>query len=148
MKHTWKKISALFLALALMTVTLVVPAAAAEQSSLYLDGYRAWLTPQSGGKIAVSIDVQAVDYMDEVGALTVKIYESADSGSTWGQVRTYYASMHPQLIVHDDYLYYDTPIYHQGTAGYKYFAVVEVYAGDSTGSDSREFQTYTVTAIS
>ena len=147
MKHSWKKVSVLLLTLALMTVTLVVPAVAAEQSSLYLSGYRAWLTPQSGGKIAVSIDVQAVDDMDDIGALAVEIYESSDGGSTWGRVRTYYSALYPELLVQDDVLYFDTPIYHQGTAGYKYFAVVEVYAGDSTGSDSREYQTYTVTAI-
>lgn len=120
---------------------------AAEQSSLYLDAYRAWLTPQSDGEIAVSIHVQAVDYMDDVGALSVEIYESSDGGSTWERVRTYYSSMYPELLVQDDYLYYDTPIFHQGTAGYKYCAIVEVYAGDSTGSDSRSYQTHTVTAI-
>lgn len=119
---------------------------AAEQSSLYLDGYRAWLTPERGGVIDVTIDVQAVDYMDDVGALSVEIWESDDGGSSWSCVRTYDCSMYPDLLTQDDYWYYDTPISYQGTVGYKYCAVVEVYAGDSTGWDSREYQTDSVIA--
>lgn len=119
---------------------------AAEQSSLYLSGYRAWLTPEAGGIIDVTIDVQAVDYMDDVGALSVEIWESADGGRTWDCVRTYENAMYPELLTQDDYLYYDTPISHEGTAGYKYYAQIEVYAGDSTGSDSKIYITHTVTA--
>ena len=119
---------------------------AAEQSSLYLDGYRAWLTPERGGVIDVTIDVQAVDYMDDVGALYVEIWESDDGGSSWDCVRTYSNVLHPELLVQDDYWYYDTPISHQGTVGYKYYAQVCVYAGDSTGSDSRVYVTPTVVA--
>ena len=119
---------------------------AAEQSSLYLSGYRAWLTPEAGGVIDVTIDVQAVDYMDDVGALYVEIWESADGGDTWDCVTTYRNSMYPELLTQDDYWYYDTPISYDGTPGYKYYAIVEVYAGDSTGWDSKEYQTYTVTA--
>ena len=119
---------------------------AAEQSSLYLSAYCAWLTPEAGGVIDVTIDVQAVDYMDEVGALRVEIWESADGGDSWDNVRTYYSANHSEMLVEDDYLYYDTPISYDGTPGYKYYAIVEVYAGDSTGWDSKEYQTYTVTA--
>lgn len=119
---------------------------AAEQSSLYLSGYRAWLTPESGGKVDITIHVQAVDYMDDVGALYVEIWESSDGGSTWDCATTYNCSMYPELLVQDDVLYYDTPISYEGTAGYKYYAVVGVYAGDSTGSDCKEYQTYTVVA--
>lgn len=147
MKRSWKKVTALALTLALLCTILVVPACAITgRSSLYLSRYRAWLTPKSGAKINVNIDVQAVGDMDDVGALSVTMYESADGGSTWDTDGTYYSALFPELLDHDTYLYYDTPISHQGTAGYKYFAVVEVYAGDSTGSDSREYQTTTVTA--
>lgn len=125
---------------------LVGSVLAAERSSLYLDGYRAWLTPERGGVIDVTIDVQAVDYMDDVGALYVEIWESQDSGSTWDCVTIYGNSMYPELLVQDDYWYYDTPISYQGTAGYKYYAQVCVYAGDSTGSDSRVYVTPTVVA--
>lgn len=139
--------TALFLALMMLITALAVPAGAVDsRSSLYLSAYRAWLTPKTGAKINVTIDVQAVDYMDEVGALDVTIYESDDGGDSWENVRTYYQELYDGLYVEDDVLYYDTPISYQGTAGYQYFAVVTVYASDSTGSDSREYTTPTVTA--
>ena len=148
MKRYWKKATALFLMLTLLTAAIAIPAAAVDsRSSLYLSGYRAWLTPESGAKIDVTIHVQAVDDMDYVGATTVKIYESSDGGSSWTRVRTYLSALEEGMLVEADVLYYDTPISHQGTEGYKYYAVVTVYAEDSTGSDSREYQTTTVTAI-
>ena len=147
MKRSWKKVTALALTLALLCTILVVPACAITgRSSLYLSRYRAWLTPKSGAKINVNIDVQAVGDMDEVGAEEVTIYESSDGGDTWDDVAPYNCALFSEMMYHDTYWYYETPISHQGTAGYNYFAVVTVYAGDSTGSDSREYQTTTVTA--
>lgn len=148
MKRYWKKATALFLTLALLTAAIAIPAAAVDsRSSLYLSRYRAWLTPKTGAKINVTIDVQAVDYMDYVGSTKVVMFESTDGGSTWDDVRTYYSALEEGMLVEDDVLYYDTPISHQGTSGYKYYAVVTVYASDSTGSDSKTYVTATVTAI-
>lgn len=148
MKRYWKKATALFVALVFLTAAIAIPAGAVTgRSSLYLSCYRAWLTPVSGAKINVNVDVQAVGYMDNVGSTKIEVYESADGGSTWGNPRLYFSALEDNMLVQDDYLYYDTAVVHQGTAGYKYYAVVTVYAGDSTGSDTREYQTTTVTAI-
>ena len=148
MKRTWKNAITLLLTLALLTAVLAIPAAAVDsRSSLYLSGYRAWLTPESGGKICVTIDVQAVDDMDYVGATKVVMYESSDGGNTWSNVRTYLSALEEGMLWEDDVIYFYTPITHQGTPGYKYCAVVTVYAEDSTGYDSREYQTPTVIAI-
>lgn len=147
MKRYWKRATALFLTLALLTAAIAVPAGAADsRSSLYLSAYRAWLTPVSGAEIAVNIDVQAVGDMDDIGALSVTIFESADGGDTWDSDGTYTSALFRELLDHGTYLYYETPIYHEGTAGYKYYAVVKVYAGDSTGSDTKTYVTETVTA--
>lgn len=146
MKRIWKKAPTLMLTL-LLAAALAVPAfAGSARSSLYLSGYRAWLTPESGAKVDVTIDVQAVGDMDDVGALSVTMYVSEDGGITWDSDGIYFSSLFPELLDQDTYWYYDTPISHQGVAGYQYFAVVEVYAGDHTGSDSREYTTPTVTA--
>lgn len=147
MKRFWKRTSAMLLCVAMLVAVLVVPASAvAGRSSLYLSRYRAWLTPESGAIIDVTIDVEAVDDMEDVGAASVTMYVSSDGGTTWTRDGTYYSAFHPELLDHDTYLYYDTPISHQGIVGYKYCAVVTVYAGDSTGYDTREYQTTTVTA--
>lgn len=148
MKRTCKKATALFLTLALLIAALAIPAAAVDsRSSLYLSRYSAWLTPKTGAKVNVSIDVQAVDYMDSVGATKVEMYVSSDGGSTWDRDGTYLSALVEGMLVHNDYMYFDTPISHQGISGYKYYAVVTVYARDSTGSDSKTYVTPTVTAI-
>ena len=147
MKRYLKKATGLLLAVSLLVVAFAVPTSASlERSSLYLDCYRAWLTPQSGGKINVTIDVQAVDDMERIGALEVVMYESSDGGTTWSRNGTYTSALFPALLQENTYWYCETPITHQGVAGRKYFAVITIYARDSTGSDSREYQTTTVTA--
>ena len=149
MKRISKKATALFLSLALMVIAITISAGAVDaRSSLYLSCYRAWLTPVSGAKLNVNVDVQAVDYMDDVGSTKIVIYESDDGGSSWENVRTYYSALEDNMLVQDSVIYYDTAVVHQGTSGYKYYAVVTVYAGDSTGSDTRDYVTPTVTARS
>ena len=149
MKRYSKKALALFLSLALMVVAIAIPVGAADaRSSLYLSYYRAWLTPVSDAKINVNVDVQAVDYMDDVGALSISMFVSSDGGRTWDSDGTYASALYPDLLDHDSVIYYDTAVVHQGIEGYKYYAVVTVYAGDSTGYDTREYQTTTVTARS
>ena len=132
----------------MMLVSTVSAAADGVRSSLYLDAYRAWLTPVNGAKINVNVHVQAVDYMDDVGSTKIVIYESDDGGSSWENVRTYYSALEDNMLDQDTVIYYDTAVVHQGTDGYKYYAVVTVYAGDSTGSDTRDYVTPTVTARS
>ena len=147
MKRYLKKATALLLAVSILVVVLAIPASAAlGRSSLYLSCYRAWLTPKNNGTVRVTIDVQAVGDMDDVGAIEVDIYESSDGGSTWALDNVYASAIFPELLLHDTYLYYESPIDHIGRPGNKYFAIVTVYAGDSTGNDSREYQTTTITA--
>ena len=87
-----------------------------------------------------------MDYMDDIGALMIIMYESADEGDTWTAVRGYAASLNPGMLQHDKLLYYDRAVSYQGIVGRDYLAVVTVYAGDSTGSDSRDYVTTSVTA--
>lgn len=147
MKRYLKKATALLLAVSLLVVVLAVPASAtSERSSLYLSYYRAWLTPKNNGTVRVTIDVQAVGDMDDVGAIEVDIYKSSDGGSTWVLDTIYSSALYPELLLHDTYLYYESPIDHIGRPGNKYFAIITIYAGDSTGYDTREYQTSTITA--
>ena len=147
MKPFWKKTFTLVVVLSLLIAAIIVPSSAvAERSSLYLSRYRAWLTPKNNGAIAVTIDVQAVGDMDDVGAISVTMYESSDGGSTWSAVRGYSSALYPDMLAHDTYLYFDTPITHIGRPGNKYCAIITIYAGDSTGYDTREYQTSTITA--
>ena len=148
-----KRLLSLAVSLVMLAGIAALPASAqgeagveSYRSSYYLDSYRAWLDPQDDGVIEVVVDVQATGYMDDVGALNIAIYESADDGDSWDLVRAYAASMTPGMLQHDKLLYYDRPVSYQGIVGRDYFAVVTVYAGDSTGSDSRDYVTTSVTA--
>ena len=146
MKNAVKRGGSLLLALVMLvgiTVTFV-----SARSSWYIDAYKAWLTPEAGGVIDVTIDVQANYIMDEVGASRVQIFESKDDGNTWTSNRIYLKGLFPELVTTNDFIYYDTPISYPGTPGYKYYAEITVYAGDSTGSDTKEYTTGVVTAHS
>lgn len=138
MKLSVKKFASLVVALALC---LGMATTAYARSSLYLDSYRAWLTADSNGEISVVVDVQARDYMDEVGASRIQLLESQDGGETWTTVKIYLKSLHPEMIDTNASYYYDVPVTYAGTPGYNYYAIVTVYAGDSTGSDSRNYVT-------
>lgn len=148
MKRTVKQFLCMLLVLAISVSICIVPAAASLHSSLYLDAYRAWLTPRSGGRIIVAVDVQALDFMDEIGAKRIEIFESKNSGRTWTSEKIYLSSTTPGMYITNAFYYYDDPVTYYGTPGYKYYADVTVYAGDSTGSDSRVYSTPVVTAIS
>lgn len=143
MKQSIKRVAALFLALALFTHA----ASAAVLSSWYLDAYRAWLSRGSNGEIKVVVQVQACDDMDEVGASKIQLWESQDGGEHWTCVRTYVKILHPEMVATNTYLYSDVAATYAGTPGYQYYAIVAIYAGDSTGSDTRYYQTPTVTAV-
>ena len=148
-----RKLVTLVVSLVMLAGVAAVPASAQEdagiepyRSSYYLDSYRAWLVAEDDGVIDVVVDVQAMDYMDDIGALMIIMYESADEGDTWTAVRGYAASLNPGMLQHDKLLYYDRAVSYQGIVGRDYLAVVTVYAGDSTGSDSRDYTTTSVTA--
>lgn len=137
---------AVFVIATMMLVGVVSATEGGVRSSLYLDSYRAWLTPKNNGAISVNIDVQAVGDMDDIGATEVAIYESSDGGATWSFDTSYLSSLYPDLLQHDTYWYYEAPITYIGRPGNKYFAIITIYAGDSTGYDTREYQTTTITA--
>lgn len=145
MKQSIKKFSALVVVLALC---LGIATTASARSSRYLSMYRAWLNTNSNGKIDVVVDVEATTTMDEVGASTIQLWESKDDGENWTCVRTYVKSLHPEMVDTNASFYYDIAATYNGTPGYQYYAIVAIYAGNSTGSDTRYYQTPTVTAPS
>lgn len=144
MKSTAKRVSCVFLAVILSISAFLMPASA--RSSWYLDSYRAWLNPKSGGEITITVDVQATGDMDELGAKRIVVYESEDNGESWTEYKIFLSLLFPEMLTSGDYLYIDSPVSFTGTPGYKYYAVVTVYAGDSTGGDSRDYTTPIVTA--
>lgn len=108
---------------------------ASARSSEYLHGYSVIITPESDGKLVISLDVTGVDYMTKIGAKSISVYESTNNEDFYW-VKTYYSSDYPKMMGSGLYLYEDV-LTHQGTVGRYYYATANIYAANSTGSDER-----------
>lgn len=139
-----KRILCAALAVCMLTGILTTMASAAERSSAYLDSYRAFLTAKGNGKVSVTVDVRGTNYMTDIGAETIYIYESTDDVD-FTLVATYEAEDYSEMMGSGS-LYYESPIIHEGTAGRYYSAVVYVYAGDASGGHSRRYETVSIRA--
>ena len=71
-----KKFTLIFLVSVLLILQCSVITSA--RSSDYLDAYGVYLTPQSGGKIVFTADVNALRDMTKVGVTRLYLYESKD----------------------------------------------------------------------
>ena len=108
------------------------------ESSAYLSSYMAEVSV-TGNKVRVSVFVDARIYASEVGAKTIYLYESTN-GTDFTRVAIYNSSSYPGMLC-SGWSYGDTPVEYTGVAGRYYYAVVKCYAGDSTGGDSRWYET-------
>lgn len=131
--------------LAVIMVSSILCTSVFARSSAYLDAYLVAITPKSNGKMQVSVIVEGVGEMTEIGATTIYIYESKD-GRNFSQVKSYESSDYPEMIGSGT-VYYEDVVTYQGKVGYYYFAVVYVYAANANGSDTRRCETSTKQAI-
>lgn len=143
MKRFAKKICCGIFTICILSCLLCIFASA--RSSAYLDGYRAFITPKSGGLVAVTVDVAGVGSMDEIGASKIYIYESAN-GSNFTKVATYKSEDFPEMLGSGT-TYFETPITYLGEPGYYYYASVYCYAAKDGGSDVRQYETSVRRAI-
>ena len=142
MKKTLVRIVTAVLA---MTFCLVVANATEmhTEASEYLSSYGAVVGTSGSGKIDISYTVSSYASMTQIGASKIVVQEKV--GSSWSSVKYYYSSTTSGLLDTDSAFYTNTITY-QGTAGKTYRAAVTFYAGNSTGHDTRDFITNSVTA--
>ena len=151
MKRSAKRITASFLLTCLLSSMCSVFSIAAyyppddSESSEYLSSYSVAAVAESDGIIAVTVDVTAVVNASEIGATDIYIYEGNSSNGIFTCV-AHYSSDDNSNMLGTGYFYYRTAVRHQGTIGKYYFANVYVYAGNSTGGDTRIEPTNTVVA--
>ena len=105
------------------------------KASYYLDSYQTYIYPAGSGKIQVWFDVTCVNYMDELGALTVWLYESTDN-STWGHVETFHYFDYSTMLDYDD-ISFTGHVDYQGVKGRYYKAYVCIWAGKDGDGDTR-----------
>jgi hypothetical protein len=136
------KIVVLVLVVSLMTpcyVSAAVIEPMQPNASDYLDSYNAYVCAMGGGKLEIWFSVTGDNVMDEIGTLSIRLYESTDQVN-WTRVKTFLHEDWPSMLEEGDY-FYSSYVPYQGVAGRYYKAYVGVWAGKNGAGDSRYFWT-------
>lgn len=125
-----------------LVVAIVFPInamAADARASDYLTSYSAYLYPAGWGKIQIWFEVDGTNYMDEIGALEIQLYESKDN-EAWTWVKTFDYPDYSSMLGYNNY-YHDNYVEYNGTIGRYYKAYVCIWAGKDGDGDTRYFWT-------
>lgn len=137
-------------ALVLLFATCLSPIAFAEttvtRASQYLHSYCTYMSANGSGNVSVWFEVYGTGTMDDIGALTVKLQESKDGGSTFTTIKTFSYINYSTMMKHNVPGCISSVSY-DGVAGRYYQATVTVYAAKGTGSDSRTIYASKIKAI-
>ena len=130
-----------------LIITLIIPtgvsAAVEPRASDYLSAYNAYVYLPGDGEVRVYFNVEGTRIMDELGALSVQLYECSTNSSNlndWEWKRTFTHDSSPGMLGYDDYFHLGYVSY-QGTPGKYYKAYVCVWAGKDGDGDTRYFWT-------
>ena len=126
----------LVLALTIPIPTLAVSNdAAVPYASYYLDAYNTYICNMGNGNIQIWYEVAGTRYMDEIGVLSIILYESSDN-STWTRVKTFSHENYSSMLIQDDN-YHCSYVSYQGSTGKYYKAYVCIWAGKNGAGDTR-----------
>lgn len=120
---------------------LPVSVSAAESDSImpmasyYLDAYNTYVCAVGGGKVEIWFEVMGTGFMDEIGTLSILLYESTNN-STWTHVKTYSHENYDTMLIEDDF-YHSSCVSYQGVKGRYYKAYVCIWAGENGDGDTR-----------
>lgn len=135
----------------ILTIALIIPICAMAatdetmqpRASSYLSSYNAYVYSAGGGLVQVYFNVQGTGTMDELGALTIKIYECSTNSSNdddWTWKKTIkHDTTSGMLSYSDDY--HSGHVDYNGTVGKYYKAYVCVWGGKDGSGDTRYFWT-------
>lgn len=143
-KSAFLKIIALCLVLSLTTpisANAAIPDTVMPCASYYLDSYSAYVYVTSSGEVQVWFDVMGTGFMDEIGSLSIVLYESSDN-KNWDDVETFLHESTSGMLFEDDY-YISSHVSWSGGSTSKYYkAYVCVWAGKNGSGDTRYFWAY------
>lgn len=121
-----------------------VSAATSDQimpcASYYLDAYSAYVYVTDSGEVQVWFDVMGTGWMDEIGALSIMLYESSD-GVNWTWTETFLHEECETMLFYDDWCV-SSHVSCQGSTNKQYKAYMCVWAGKNGDGDSRYFWAY------
>lgn len=137
-RTAWIKIITMLLVIVFVfptNISATANGAVTPRASDYLNSYNTFMYSAAWGKMQVYFDVTGVNYMDEIGALSIRIYESTDK-ETWTWVETYTNGDTPSMLGYNK-IYYSSHVDYQGTIGRYYKAYVCIWAGKDGDGDTR-----------
>lgn len=133
------RIVAIILILAMVVPMSVSASEIQPRASYYLDSYNAYVYLPGTGEVRVYFNASGTDYMDELGALTIEIWESTDK-INWTWVKSFtHDSTSGMLSYNDDY--HSGYVSYNGVAGRYYKAYVCIWGGKDGKGDTRYFWT-------
>lgn len=132
---------------ALMVVIFVVPIGVSgvtlpsvqPRASEYLDNYGAYIYLPGSGLVQVWFDVQGTGTMDELGILSIEIWESKD-GNNWTWKKSFTHDSTPGMISNNDF-FHSGHVEYQGIEGRYYKAYLCAWGGKDGNGDTRYFWT-------
>jgi hypothetical protein len=129
------------LILALMFV-IGVSAIASAEASLYLESYCSTIKAEGGGKILIGFSVIGTGTMTSIGVKQIEVQKKV--GSAWVTDATFKSANFPHFLTSNSDGH-ASQIRVTGVAGTQYRAIITFYAANSTGSDSKNQTSSTVT---
>ena len=105
-------------------------------ASYYLDAYSAYVYVTSSGQAQVWFEVMGTGDMDEIGVLSILLYESTD-GRSWTRIKTFSHENYGTTMLAEDDWYVSSHVSTQGVKGRYYKAYVCFWAGENGSGDTR-----------
>ncbi len=129
----------IILVLLMIVLLLSTVSYAANEASLYLSAYTAYIT-KSGNTININFEVVGTRMMDKIGATEIYLYEKTSTYGTWTPVATYLSTdpTYSSAMIGTNTGYKMDSVSYSGSSSYQYKAYVTVYAEKNGGSDSRD----------
>ena len=135
------------IAIILIFATLVpIGASAVEvqpRASDYLTSYNSYIYRPASGTIRVYFNVTGTNYMDELGVLSISLYESTDGGTTWTWKKTFTHDSTSGMLSYNDNFHSGYVTYY-GWPSRQYKAYVCVWGGKNGQGDTRYCWAYEV----
>lgn len=104
-------------------------------ASNYLTLYNTYICDMGTGEFQIWYEVLGKGTMDEIGVLTIELYQVLSDGSLdW--VKTFLYEDHDTMLVYNDYYHFSYVSFY-GVPGKEYKAYVCIWAGKNGGGDTR-----------
>lgn len=141
MKTQFNRILTIVLAITLAFSFLTPITASAASSgtvqpyaSNYLTAYNTYISRVSGG-IQIWYEVMGTGIMDEIGVLSIELYEVDSNGNeTW--LKTYQHEDYSSMLIENDFCH-SSYVSYQGSTNKTYKAYVCIWAGKNGSGDTR-----------